>query len=129
MYFYLRIKSSRGRKYQNIAKSPVTERLNGERKYTLKKSVFTLCIFLICLGKTTYLRISYENEISGRFRLGCCFRFNERKCNVCMSLYYFLSSSAKNSSSLKWNLSYSFEAGVTQVPALKRDLLNSDKIT
>lgn len=60
---------------------------------------------------------------------GCYFRFNELKCNVCMSLYYFLSSSAKNSSSSKCTLSYLMEACIIQVPASERDLLNSDKVT
>lgn len=60
---------------------------------------------------------------------GCYFRFNELKCNVCMSLYYFLNNSAKNSSSPKCTLSCSIEACVTWVPASEEDLLNFDKVT
>lgn len=128
-YFYLRIESPRGRKEdQNTAKSLLTGRLNGERKYTLK---------------TIYLPFAYSSYVSGKLHIwehlmrmkfqedlilpGCYFSFNELKCNVRMSLYYFLSISAKNSSSPKCTISYSMEACVTQVPASERDL--SDKVT
>lgn len=60
---------------------------------------------------------------------GCYFRFNGLKCNICMSLYYFLSSSAKNSSSPKCTLSYPMEACFTQALASERDSFNSDKVT
>lgn len=46
-----------------------------------------------------------------------------------MSLCYFLSSTARNSSSPKRTLSCLMEACVTWVPASERDLLNFDKVT
>jgi len=72
------------------------------------------------------MRMRFQKKI---ILTGCYFRFNELKCNLCMSLYYFLSSSAKNSSSPKCILSYSMEVCIIQVPASDRDLLNSDKVT